>query len=228
MKEYKVIDFEDQNAEIIENNGECLLITNIKINDEYFVSSFKNIKTGFHEGKTLLKAKTEILYAIAIFLNKNNFSIEEALINLDEELKRSKINYLKFRGDLAELIFLYKWGGEIINNLTGDIVFEDKVYEIKSFSNQLKYVILSLQQLKEETEKIAIGLSINNDGYSMSNLIEKVSNNQEFVSNLISKYSNSILFKIKYSVDEIKNITNSLPKIEFPNNVISGKLKIKI
>ncbi len=218
------------------------------INDEYFVvpkplsentdlNNYINMTIDkYDDESTFIKMESseyteDVFMTIARRIHKD-YSLQRILDDISEIYLKIKSKYEKFRGDYAEAAYLAFVGGKSIpDGETFDIEHNGDYIEIKSYSPQSKTIIISLEQIRETSLKLAYPLIPDKNGKSILELAKIIENsNPEFSKKLISKYSSdSVNGTKKYARKHFADITDQLQfDINTSENVISGKLKIFI
>lgn len=187
------------------------------------------------EGTNFCKIAVNNEKAISIMQEelKNNPEAEfwELVIIIEEAFKKKSIDIKKFRGDLAEVIFLINNGGEkMYETETADIKVGNDICEVKSFSYSSKEINISNQQTKNEVLTYAVGIKFDSaEGLSLIEMIEKVEGNLEFKNYITKKYAGTVLGeKMKYSFDEenITEITEFIRNLNLNSFVVEAKVRL--
>lgn len=200
------------------------------------LSNYLNLEIKAIEKETFIRMN-ETEYSLDIFntisskVNENN-SLLKVLDDVSELYLKYKTKYLKFRGDLAEAIFLYKVGGQaIVDGETFDIKLDEKHIEVKSFSRQRKTIHISFEQLMQTSVKYAVPIIPDHNGMSIIELANTISNNNpEFSKSLIDKYEkDQKISSTKYEITIPIDISEQLKDIFNNNNkVLRAELEIYI
>lgn len=228
---------------IEKNEGEkesILFIPNEKINifQEKKYKNFKFIESSIiseeHKDFKVLGLKvvgnTFSLKIIEVCMNELGMSLSYTFEFLSNEFKKEKQDYLKFRGDLAESIFIAQNFNaiKIFEGASADIKLNENLIEIKSFSSQKRSIIVSMLQANENTIKYAIKLEVDINGESITTIANKFKNNIEFKEYLIQKYKDTPFDILKYKMTTPIDMTNKIPKIKLTKNIISAFFTILI
>lgn len=235
FSDYKILKWHEQNAQLITNNKDEFLVVTFQDFDMNLSKSFKNLKFIIAEEKITKKqfitvfGEKEALLSIGESINELKLTLWESLLKLNKAFKMTHNDILKFRGDLAEAIFLYFYQGtKLLNNSTADILFQNKLIEIKSVSNQKNTITISKSQILENTEKYAVYLFLDNKGLTISEIAQKIKGNTIFVEGILKKYKNTKLDNLKFRLNKPINITSKIPKLDLPNSIISAEFVIQI
>lgn len=200
------------------------------------LSDYVNINIfEFSEGETILEIENvEYLEDVYSLISKRIIegkSITRILNDVSSLFLRTRSKLEKFRGDYAEAAYLAFVGGKWVpNNDIYDIEHDGKYIEVKSFSPQQKSVIISIEQLRSNTTKVAYPLRASDNGYTISELSELIKNdNPDFAAYLDETYKGDKQAEKKYEKFDFENITDQLNfNSVLPDTIESGKLKVKI
>lgn len=229
----KVYYFEDQNE-----NGFLVLKENSTLIVETSYSNF--IKTDDivigEDGEDYTKIVVQSNKALTIMLeeleNNKESDFWELVMMIDDAFQKKNFDMEKFRGDLAEVIFLWNNGGEkLLKNETADIILDGELIEIKSFSYTSKSINISNQQTKNDILTFAVGIKFDNDGKSIVDLSNEIEGNSDFKKYILEKYgSTSLGKKMKYSFDSsnLFEITEFINNLDLNNFIIEAKVRLII
>lgn len=236
----------DFKADIKEENNNCKLLNfgnrdfillPIKYDEQSNLKNYINLNIEkWSDNQTIIEI-SDVEYSKDIFYTISNrleegMTLIKILDDISELYLKYKTKYMKFRGDLTEAMFLAFVGGKWINDgETFDIEYNDEYYEVKSFSRQKKTIIISIEQLQQNTRKVAYPIIPDQEGYSIMELSKIISgDNPEFSRYLSAKYGNDDQINSrKYAKVDYFDITDQLNKeIKFSDKIVSGKLEISI
>lgn len=148
---------------------------------------------------------------------------------IEEAFAKRNIDYKKFRGDLAEAIFVYVKCAEknLDDNQSTDVKYNGETVEIKSISEGSREITISKQQSENKVDTYAVSIVNGKHEDGAMNIIEiamSLEGNASFKKYLLETYSNSelgSLFHYVVNAKVIKNITRIV------NNSINNKHMIK-
>lgn len=156
----------------------------------------------------------------------------EIVIMVDDAFSKKGFDLKKFRGDLSEAIFILNNGGEKLSETeTADLILDDELIEIKSFSFTSKTINISNQQIANEISTYAVGIKFDNKGKTILEIAELLTNNPEFKNYLINKYKDTaIAQRMRYSVDavNIHEITEFIKNLKLNNFILEAKVRLII
>lgn len=230
----------------IDNNNGCELIE--VYNDHYMIIPFpapeKKYSDNFvnldieswSENETIIKIpekeySKDIFYTVSSRVNKDK-SVIEILDDVSDIYFKQKGKFLKFRGDLIEAMYLAfvggKWSGE---GETYDIEYNGENIEVKSYTPQKNTILISIEQIMQNSKKFAGMVRPDSGGISLKELVDQFKeDNPDFKSSLKRRYKNeSDFWEKKYMVPKFHDVTNQVSEsIKIESNVVSGKIEISI
>ena len=233
-KEYKLIkENVEQGLQFVGSmGGYAILIKNERVADSD-KKIFKNIR--FEEvfvgdnSFLHISGKKEVLETIYISMEQMGVDLSNALSLMREATEFTTENLLKWRGDIAECLFIVKNGGEkVFDGATVDIKLEDEFIEIKSFSKRQRTVQISYSQIMEDSRKFAVEVSLTNNGKTIMELSEMMVGNLWFKNYIKEEYGNSVFGGYKVEFSDAIEFTDELVKFDLPNCYTEAKMKFKI
>lgn len=182
------------------------------------------------EGKTIkgvnISGNKHATMSIMKAINDDDCSTWEALILFNKVFTKNRPDILKFRGDLAEAIFMLQKGGiKLEDSVSADVVVNGELHEIKSFSPQKRTITISLQQANENTFKSAIELKLSNGGKTITEIAQLLNDNK-FGSYLLETYKNTYYDLVKYEITTPNNVSKLIPKFDFGKNIKKATIEI--
>lgn len=228
---------ENEYCKFFSYNDRDFILVDERLDTDFTISKYKNfLIKRWEEDKTLVEILNTV-YSDDIFdILSRKLEEGKSVINVISELSdlymKNSVDYLKFRGDLGEALFLIEFGGKkITDGETYDIELDGKYIEVKSFSNQKKQITISLEQIKENSKVYAVPIEIDQDGLSILDMAEEISNsNPEFAEYIKNSYAkDDELSNRRYKKTIPFDVTEQIDRnIVMPNNVISAEFKISI
>ena len=152
-----------------------------------------------------INSKFKELYFLLLTLKRSNESIYMFNSKFHVFLSSSSSieNLRKYRGDFAELSFIYQYGGIKKYDLSSnsDVVVGGISYEIKSFSSTKNQIIVSSKQLLSSSKIVAMELIEDDKGWDIFRLATEIkkSNPQPAIDEIVSKY-NEMYKMIKFKI----------------------------
>lgn len=198
---------------------------------------YKNIEVfKYWDDSTLLDfGENDYMEDLYEIINKKlteGYSLIRIIDEVSELFLKSKSKLEKFRGDYAEAAYLaYEGGKPTVDGESFDIIHNDDYIEIKSYSTQQKTIIISIEQLRENTIKKAYPLIKDPDGHSIEDLINLIKDDHPRFANILKiRYENdNDLSTRKFEKRKFHDITDQLSFTEkIPDNIMSGKIKVFI
>ena len=129
------------------------------------------------------------------------------IVDLFEGL--TSVDYKKLRGDFAEayIVSITK-GTKIPGEQKFDIEVNGEYLEVKSYSSSNNKITIKNSQIKESVKIIGTSLSMSNEGKSIIEIANEISNiDSNFSEELILKYSNTKMSMFKFHIEGV-NILN--------------------
>ena len=231
ITKFEILKWENEKAMLVRNQDIVLFV---RTTEDIYKISFENLifkKAIIDEGQGIIvEGESIILEVLGEYINTTKKNLYDSLIDLTKAFKKKRVNLLKFRGDLAEAIFILTVGGEkIYDGASADINLNGKMIEVKSYSPQKRTIHISLQQLNENTLKYAIEILLDNNGKTIIDIANSIKFNSTFKEYLLSMYSKTIFEDLKYKLITPKLINNILPKITISDKrIISANFEIQI
>lgn len=223
-----------------EESGKVGILTKDIPNENLLKLSFENFtisddKIKDKNGVNFIKVYISDQMALSTInyqLNNNSeYSFWELLMILDKSFSRKQVDMKKFRGDLAEVIFLLVNGGEKRHESdSADIYLNGDIVEVKSFSHNKRVVTISKQQLTDEVLIYAVGIKLDNqDGKNIIEMSKKIVGNTEFKEYLEKEYSNTYIgeySKYSYKLSDIMDITEFVKNLGLNDFVVEAKVRL--
>lgn len=129
---------------------------------------------------------------------------------------KKQVNYLKFRGDFGEALFLHLIGGEKapLDSAPFDIILNNEQIEVKTYSSKHKLITVSSEQLKQNIDIYVVPLIPSNK--NCVSIIDIANNLRPsyFKTYLIDTYKNTSYEKIRYEL-VIPRVLINKDKIKF-------------
>lgn len=240
-EQYKLLeDVNNKNIYFVESDKSYGYITQGSENNLISSLSFKNFKIDPNEledseGNTMIKVYVLSERARDILnselRNNDNCDFWEKVLEIEAAFSKNASDFLKFRGDLAECLFLHIEGGE--KNLkedSTDIILDGNLIEIKSFSLNSREIMISNQQVHNIVQTFAVGIVVDNlNGMTILELAEKLEGNEFFKKYINEKYGETYLGKyLKYSVSykNVFEITDFIKTLKMNKAIIEAKVKL--
>lgn len=152
----------------------------------------------------------------------------EILFQIDEAFSKNKNNMLKFRGDLAEVIFLAIEGGtKYFETEDVDIELDGEFIEIKSYSIKSKEIVIRKSQTEIDSRTYSVALELSNSGKTIFELLKMIKGNEEFKKYILESYSNfEYAQNTKWATNHIKDITTFIRGLNLNKNIVEARIKL--
>ena len=152
---------------------------------------------------TMIFVKKGYIEIIRFLLLENTIENFIKIVDLFEGL--ASVDYKKLRGDFAEayIVSITK-GSKITGEQKFDIEVKGEYLEVKSYSSSNNKITIKNSQIKESVKIIGTSLSMSNEGKTIIEMANEISNiDPKFSEELIFKYSNTKMSMFKFNIEGV-------------------------
>ncbi len=234
----KILEINEHVVFFEENDNEGFLVKKEENNE-----LIKTIYSSFIVSNEIAQDQDGVIYDKIFVINKTakeallpilkdgEMTFWEAVLSIEDAFSSKQINHNKFRGDLAEAIFLKIKGGEkYYKTESADLILDGDLIEIKSHSLTRREITISNQQTNNEVQTYTVGLKFDNfAGKTLMQITEDIYGNEKFKKYIKKTYENTYVGeKAKYSINDanIKDITEFIKSLNLNEFIIEAKIRL--
>lgn len=232
-KDFKIIKWIEDKIFLVKSGRDYSIVFTDYNDTTIEKSKFKNLSfsTGVVNGKEsiILEGSNDSVLVLFDTMYTLGADLSEAIVLLKETSATSEEDILKWRGDIAEAIFLMLEGGEKLDDTsTADIEKDGDLVEIKSYSLRSREIHLSYSQIMENTKKIALLIQLDSDGMTIKEIASQIKGNIKFKEYINNAYRDNLFAEYKVKVTTPEDITDRIVKFDVPDQYTQIKLVMKV